>query len=55
MVAGPTQAGPPGQASFYFNDPFGNHLEIVTVGFTSAVLPIGVPDRTRLNYVWQRG
>lgn len=55
IVAGPTQAGPPGQASFYFNDPFGNHLEIVTVGFTAAALPIGVPDRTRLNYVWRRG
>jgi catechol 2,3-dioxygenase-like lactoylglutathione lyase family enzyme len=53
IVAGPTQAGPPGQASFYFNDPFGNHLEIVTVGFTDAILPVGVPDRSKLNYVWQ--
>ncbi|HEX4194366.1 MAG TPA: VOC family protein [Stellaceae bacterium] len=54
IVAGPTQAGPAGQASFYFNDPFGNHLEIVTVGFTAAKLPIGVPDRSRLNYRWKR-
>ena len=54
IIAGPTQPGPPGQASFYFNDPFGNHLEIVTVGFTDAMLPIGVPDRTQLNYVWMR-
>jgi len=32
FVAGPTRPGPPGQASFYFNDPFGNHLELVTLG-----------------------
>lgn len=54
IVGGPTQAGPPGQASFYFNDPFGNHLEIVTVGFTGAMLPIGVPDRSQLDYAWKR-
>jgi catechol 2,3-dioxygenase-like lactoylglutathione lyase family enzyme len=53
IVAGPTRAGPPGQASFYFNDPFGNHLEMVTVGFTAAELPVGMPDRSRLNYTWR--
>jgi catechol 2,3-dioxygenase-like lactoylglutathione lyase family enzyme len=52
ITAGPTQPGPPGQASFYFNDPFGNHLEIVTMGFVGAELPVGVPDRSALNYRW---
>jgi catechol 2,3-dioxygenase-like lactoylglutathione lyase family enzyme len=51
-VAGPTLPGPPGQASFYFNDPFGNHLEIITLGFTAHDLPVGVPDRSQLNYTW---
>jgi catechol 2,3-dioxygenase-like lactoylglutathione lyase family enzyme len=51
-VAGPTRPGPKGQASFYFNDPFGNHLEIITVGFVDMELPIGVPDRSGLDYVW---
>lgn len=55
IVAGPTRPGPPGQASFYFNDPFGNHLEIVTLGFVGSDLPIGVPDRSRLNYEWRLG
>lgn len=54
IVAGPTQAGPRGQASFYFNDPFGNHLEIVTTGFTAQELPVGMPDRSRLDYAWAR-
>ena len=53
IVAGPTRAGPPGQASFYFNDPFGNHLEMLTLGFTAEELPVGMPDRSRLNYTWQ--
>jgi catechol 2,3-dioxygenase-like lactoylglutathione lyase family enzyme len=52
-TAGPTQPGPPGQASFYFNDPFGNHLELVTVGFTQSRVPVGVPDRSRLDYTWR--
>jgi catechol 2,3-dioxygenase-like lactoylglutathione lyase family enzyme len=34
---GPLQLGPPGQASLYFNDPFGNHLEITCMGFSHAV------------------
>ena len=54
VVAGPTQPGPPGQASFYFNDPFGNHLELVTLGFVACDLPVGVPERTQLNYRWSR-
>ena len=34
---GPLQLGPPGQASLYFNDPFGNHLEITCLGFARPV------------------
>jgi catechol 2,3-dioxygenase-like lactoylglutathione lyase family enzyme len=45
--------GPPGQASFYFNDPFGNHLEIVTLGFVKQAAAPGVPDCSHLNYSWQ--
>jgi catechol 2,3-dioxygenase-like lactoylglutathione lyase family enzyme len=36
-IDGPLQLGPPGHASIYFNDPFGNHLEITCMGFTGAV------------------
>ena len=52
IVAGPARPGPLGQASFYFNDPFGNHLELVTVGFVDSVLSVGVPDRSQLDYQW---
>lgn len=52
IVAGPTRPGPLGQASFYFNDPFGNHLELVAVGFVDSVLSVGVPDRSQLDYQW---
>ena len=52
IVAGPTRPGPLGQASFYFNDPFGNHLELVAVGFVGYNLPVGVPDRSQLDYEW---
>jgi len=54
IVAGPTRPGLPGQASFYFNDPFGNHLELVTLGFVAFDLAVGVPDRSRLDYRWSR-
>ena len=54
VVAGPMRPGPPGQASCYFNDPFGNHLELVTLGFIACDLPVGVPDRSRLDYPWSR-
>ncbi|HEY2678677.1 MAG TPA: VOC family protein [Steroidobacteraceae bacterium] len=45
-VEGPLQLGPPGQASLYFNDPFGNHLEFTCLGYTKviAVRP-PVPER----------
>lgn len=39
---GPLQLGFPGQASLYFNDPSGNHLEIVCHGFTQDI-PIRPP------------
>jgi catechol 2,3-dioxygenase-like lactoylglutathione lyase family enzyme len=48
---GPTRLGPPGQASLYFNDPFGNHLELVTHGFVSEI-PVGAPDMGSLGYDW---
>jgi len=50
---GPTRLGPPGQASLYFNDPFGNHLEIVTQGYLPAI-PVGPPDMAALRYDWGR-
>jgi len=34
---GPLRLGPPGHASIYFDDPFGNHLEITCLGFSGAV------------------
>jgi catechol 2,3-dioxygenase-like lactoylglutathione lyase family enzyme len=52
-ISGPTRPGPPGQASFYFNDPFGNHLEIVSMGFVDSELPAGMHDRSHLNYTWR--
>ncbi|WP_437677103.1 VOC family protein [Sorangium sp. So ce131] len=48
---GPTRLGPPGHASLYFNDPFGNHLELVTLGFTGEI-PTGAPDLSTLEYAW---
>jgi catechol 2,3-dioxygenase-like lactoylglutathione lyase family enzyme len=39
---GPLQLGPPGQASLYFNDPFGNHLELACLGFSKPI-PIRPP------------
>lgn len=48
---GPTQLGPPGQASLYFNDPFGNRLELTTFGFTGEI-PVGAPDLSALDYTW---
>jgi catechol 2,3-dioxygenase-like lactoylglutathione lyase family enzyme len=49
---GPTRLGPPSQASLYFNDPFGNHLELVTVGFVPDI-PVGPPEMTSLAYQWR--
>ena len=48
---GPLQLGPPGQASLYFNDPSGNHLEVVTLGFTGDA-EVRAPQMTRL--AWQQ-
>ncbi|HEX7700435.1 MAG TPA: hypothetical protein VF403_06935, partial [Kofleriaceae bacterium] len=42
-VAGPTRLGPPGQASVYFFDPFGNKLELMTNAYPREIL-IGPPD-----------
>lgn len=36
-VEGPLRLGPPGHASLYFNDPFGNHLELTCMGFAGEV------------------
>ena len=49
---GPTRLGPPGHASIYFDDPFGNHLEFSARDFTGDVR-IGPPDHSRLHYDWQ--
>ncbi|HUB97528.1 MAG TPA: VOC family protein [Stellaceae bacterium] len=49
---GPMQLGPPGQASLYFNDPFGNHLEVTCMGFTDPI-PVRAPAMTRLT--WSAG
>jgi catechol 2,3-dioxygenase-like lactoylglutathione lyase family enzyme len=46
---GPLQLGFPGQASLYFNDPSGNHLEIVTHGFAEPI-PIRPPEMTGLEW-----
>jgi hypothetical protein len=49
----PRQARSPGQASFYFNDPFGNHLEILTTGIDTTDIPVGVPQRDHLDHTWR--
>jgi catechol 2,3-dioxygenase-like lactoylglutathione lyase family enzyme len=46
---GPLQLGFPGQASLYFNDPFGNRIEIVCLGFPDP-LPIRPPEMTGLAW-----
>lgn len=46
---GPLQLGPPGQASLYFNDPFGNHLELTTMGFGEAI-QVRPPEMARLAW-----
>lgn len=48
---GPRRLGPPGQASLYFNDPFGNHLEFTAMGYMEPI-PVGAPDLSRLEYQW---
>jgi catechol 2,3-dioxygenase-like lactoylglutathione lyase family enzyme len=51
-TCGPTRLGPPGQASLYFNDPSGNHLELVTRGFLPDI-PVGPPDMASLAHEWR--
>jgi catechol 2,3-dioxygenase-like lactoylglutathione lyase family enzyme len=48
-VDGPRRLGPPGHASVYFADPFGNTLELVTMGYTGSVLE-GPPDVSKLGW-----
>jgi catechol 2,3-dioxygenase-like lactoylglutathione lyase family enzyme len=50
-IDGPLQLGPPGQASLYFNDPFGNHLEIASLGFTG---PVEIRPPVMARIVWKR-
>ena len=49
---GPLQLGPPGQASLYFNDPFGNHLELQCLGFSK---PIPIRPPVMANLAWEQG
>ncbi|HWW21654.1 MAG TPA: VOC family protein [Steroidobacteraceae bacterium] len=46
---GPLQLGSAGQASLYFNDPFGNHLELVCLGFAH---PIPVRPAVMTSVIW---
>ncbi|MCA9589546.1 MAG: VOC family protein [Myxococcales bacterium] len=48
-IDGPRRLGPPGHASVYFADPFGNTLELVTMGYAGAVLE-GAPDVSVLGW-----
>jgi catechol 2,3-dioxygenase-like lactoylglutathione lyase family enzyme len=46
---GPRRLGPPGQASVYFSDPWGNSLELTTIGYQGGV-HAGPPDMSALGY-----
>lgn len=46
---GPIQLGPPGQASLYFNDPFGNYLELTCFGYDETI-PVRPP--VMANLAW---
>jgi catechol 2,3-dioxygenase-like lactoylglutathione lyase family enzyme len=46
---GPRRLGPPGHASVYFADPFGNTLELVATGYSGAVAH-GAPDVAELGW-----
>jgi catechol 2,3-dioxygenase-like lactoylglutathione lyase family enzyme len=50
-VDGPRRLGPPGHASLYFFDPFGNHLELETTGFEGRA-SLGPPNHGMLRYEW---
>ena len=49
LVDGPRRLGPPGHASVYFSDPFGNTLELVTTGYQGSVVE-GPPDVSVLGW-----
>lgn len=51
-IQGPVRQGPPGAASVFFNDPFGNHIELSTLGYLDEVNPDPV-DTNKLVYDWQ--
>jgi catechol 2,3-dioxygenase-like lactoylglutathione lyase family enzyme len=44
---GPLRLGPPGQASLYFNDPFGNHLELTCIGYAREI-PARPPELAKI-------
>lgn len=44
---GPLRLGPRGQASLYFNDPSGNHLELTALGFRKPI-SVGAPTMSKL-------
>lgn len=46
---GPLRLGFPGQASLYFDDPSGNHLEVTCDGYVPEI-PIRVPDLRGLRW-----
>lgn len=48
---GPVSLGPPGGASVFFNDPFGNHIELTTLGYLDDA-PRAQPDVEKLVYRW---
>jgi hypothetical protein len=52
---GPTRRGPPGRASLYFLDPFGNHLEVYAdSGYTGAVEDRPPEWRPDMVYTWPK-
>jgi catechol 2,3-dioxygenase-like lactoylglutathione lyase family enzyme len=48
-IDGPRRLGPPGQASVYFADPWGNSLELTTTGYRGP-LEVGPPDMAALAH-----
>ena len=48
-IDGPRRLGPPGHASVYFVDPFGNTLELVTTAYDGPVVN-GPPDVGKLGW-----
>jgi len=48
---GPRRLGPPGQASLYFADPWGQLLELVTTGYGGDTR-LGPPDPAKLAHDW---